>query len=306
MSSQDIRLDSSGCTIAGTFTEADSPVAAAVLITGSGRVNRDSDARLPGGRMLRAGITRAIAEALAQSQVSTLRYDKRGVGASGGDYWSTGMSQRLADARAALDWLAGRTPGIPLLAIGHSEGAYHAASLAADRSVAGAVLVAGSARPGGELLAWQTRQIAATLPGISRLILRVMRTDAVRAQQKNQARIVASDDDVMRLQGTKVAARWARDFIAYDPAPVLRQIAVPVLAVTGGHDLQVPPEDIETIGTLVQGPYTGRVAGDLSHLLRPDPGRKGLAGYPRSVREPVSPEVLGLITGWVSCHWGPR
>jgi alpha/beta superfamily hydrolase len=306
MRTHDIQFGSAGCTLAGTFAEAASPVAAALLITGSGRVNRDSDARLPAGRMLRAGITRAIAEALAQSGVSSLRYDKRGVGTSGGDYWSTGMPQRLADARAALAWLAERAPGIPLLVIGHSEGAYHAASLAADGSVAGAVLVSGSARTGGEVLAWQTRQIAATLPAATRLVLRLLRTDAVKAQQKNQARIMASSDDVMRLQGTKVAARWFRDFISYDPAPVLRQIGVPVLAVTGGHDLQVPPDDIETIGTLVQGPYTGRVVGDLSHLLRSDPGPAGLRGYLRSVREPVSPEVLGLITAWVSCHWAPR
>ena len=57
-----------------------------------------------------------------RAQVSVLRYDKRGVGRSGGDYYSAGMAQRLADARAGLGWLAARTAGPPLLAIGHSEG----------------------------------------------------------------------------------------------------------------------------------------------------------------------------------------
>ena len=306
MNSQDVTFESDGIRLAGTFTPAAEPVAAAVLITGSGRLNRDSDARLPGGLTLRAGITSAIASALAEAHVSTLRFDKRGIGASGGDYWSTGMPQRLADARAALAWLAGQAPGLPLLAIGHSEGACHAASLAADGNVAGAVLVSGIAQPGGAVLAWQTRQIAATMPLISRAILRLMRTDVVSAQQRNEARILASTQDVMRMQGTKVAARWVRDFVRYDPAPVLARITVPVLAVTGGHDLQVPPADVETMGTLVRGPFTGRVVGDLSHLLRPDPRRAGLRDYRRQVREPVSPDVLGLITGWVCCHWGPR
>jgi hypothetical protein len=93
---------SGGCTIAGTFTEAADPVAAALLITGGGRSDRNSDARLPGGRMLRIGVDKAIAGALAGARVCALRYDKRGVGASGGEYLRAGMDDRRADARAAL------------------------------------------------------------------------------------------------------------------------------------------------------------------------------------------------------------
>jgi uncharacterized protein len=307
MRSQDVSFGSGGIALAGTFAEPDEtagPVAAALLITGSGKTDRDSDARLPLGMRLRAGITRAIAEALAGVGVSSLRYDKRGVGASGGDYYVTGMGQRLTDARAALGWLSARAEGLPLLAVGHSEGTYHAAQLAADGAVAGAVLLSGSEQTGGEVLAWQTRQLADKLPGVTRVILRLMRTDVVRAQRKNQDKIMASSRDVMRLQGSKVNARWFREFVAYDPVPVLAQITVPVLAVTGGHDLQVPPEDVEAMGRLVKGPFEGHVVGDLSHLLRPDPSSAGPRGYRRSVRQPVSPEVLGLITTWVTSQWG--
>ncbi len=42
---------------------------------------------------------------------------------------------------------------------------------------------------------------------------------------------------------------------------------------------------------------------DLSHLLRPGPGWADVRGYRRSVRQPVSPEVLRLITAWVAAHW---
>jgi uncharacterized protein len=306
VSDEEVTFDSAGCVIAGTLTEAAGPVAAALLISGSGRVDRDSDARLPGGLKLRTGITRAIAEALAAAGVSSLRYDKRGVGRSGGDYWPTGMDQRLADARAGLDWLAARAGGLPLLAIGHSEGTFHAAQLAADGAVAGAVLLSGPAQTGGQVLSWQTRQIAARLPASARLILRLMRTDAVKAQRKNQDRIMASSADVMRIQGQRVNARWFRDFIRYDPAPVLARITVPVLAITGGHDLQVPPQDVDAIGALVKGPFEGHIVGDLSHLMRADPDSAGPRGYRRSVRQPVSPEVLALITGWVASHWGQQ
>ncbi len=304
MTDEEVRFDSDGCTLAGTFTEAVNPAAAALVIPGSGMVNRDSDARLPWHQTLRTGVTKAVAEALATARVSALRYDKRGVGASAGDYWSAGMAARLADARAGLSWLAARTAGLPLLAVGHSEGTYYAARLAADEAVAGVVLLSVSVRTGGEVLAWQTENVAARLPTAARIILRLMRTDAVRSQRKNQDRIMASSADVIRIQGMKVNAKWFRDFIACDPAPVLARIKVPVLAITGGQDVQVPPEDIAALGRLVKGPYEGHVAGDLSHLLRPDPESVGPRGYRHAVRQPVSPEVLGLITEWVMSRWG--
>lgn len=306
MRTEDITFYSGGCTLAGTFTEATEPVAAALLITGGGRTNRDSDARLPGGRTLRIGVDRAVAAALAGARVCTLRYDKRGVGASDGDYLRAGMDDRRADARAALGWLAARTPGLPLLAVGHSEGALYAAELAADHAVAGAVLTGAAARSGEQILTWQAEMIAARLPPLARAIVRVTRTDILRSQRKRLDRIKASRADVIRIQGVRVNAHWIRDFLAYDPRPVLARITVPLLAVTGGQDVQVPPVDVAAIGQLVRGPFEGHVAGDLSHLLRPDPESAGPRDYRRSVRQPVSPEYLQLLTGWITSHWGAR
>ncbi len=304
MSTQDVTFDSGGCTLAGTYAEAAQPVAAALLIQGSGKTDRDSDVHLPLHQMLRGGITREISDALVAARVSTLRFDKRGVGASDGDFLTTGMAQRLADVQAGLGWLAARTAGLPLLAVGHSEGTYYAALLAADGEVAGAALLSGPARTGAEVMAWQSEKLAAKLPGWARLVLRLMRTDAIRLQRKNLDKILASTKDVVRLQGARVGARWVRDFAAWDPKPALSRITVPVLAITGGEDLQVPPADVETIGELVRGPFEGHVVGDLSHMLRPDPDSLGPRGYRRAARQPVSAEVLDLITGWVGRQWG--
>ncbi|MGW1108464.1 alpha/beta hydrolase [Streptomyces sp. NPDC002540] len=305
MTDEAVVIDSHGCSLAGTFTAAADPVAA-LLIPGSGRVNRDSDVRLPGGPMLRTGITRAVADALAKARVSTLRYDKRGVGGSGGDSLRAGMTDGLADAQAALNWLADRAAGLPLLVVGHSEGAWYAAQLAADGHVAGAVLLSAAARPGGDILTWQAEQLATRLPLPVKLVLRMLRTDVHRLQRRNLERITASDDAEMRLQGQRVNALWTRDFIACDPAPVLARITVPVLAITGGGDLQVPPEDVDVIGRLVQGPFQGHVVAGLSHLFRPDPRSLGPKGYRRAIRQPVSTEVLELVSQWVAHQWGLR
>ena len=255
MTGQEVRIESDGRALAGTFEAVPGAVATALLIPGSGRTDRDSNAHLPGGKRLRIGVTSAIAESLARAGVSTLRYDKRGVGASEGDFLRSGMEDLRTDSFAARDWLAAHSPGLPLLVIGHSEGTYYAAGLAGERKADGIVLLSGSTRTGAEVLAWQTEQIAATLPRSAKVILRLMRTDAVRAQAKNMDKILATTGDVARIQGRKVNARWVREFAAYDPAPILRNVTVPVLALTGGNDLQVPPADVDAARHLVRGEF---------------------------------------------------
>ncbi|RJO72961.1 alpha/beta fold hydrolase [Nocardia panacis] len=286
-----------GGRLAGTLTEAANPVAAALLITGSGPIDRDSNR--PG---LALDITKSLATALGAAGVTSLRYDKRGIGASQGDYYRVGFTDRLTDARIALTALAEHASG-PLLAVGHSEGALHAVELAADGSVAGAALLWCGAGPGADILTWQTARIVATFPGWLRATMRLVRADPLVTQPKRLARIRASDADVMRVQGTRIAARWLREFADYDPTAALSRIEAPVLALTGANDLQVPPEDVETIGNLVRGPFEGHIVPELSHLLRPDPKRAGPRGYRRSLRDPVSPAALAPVAAWVREHW---
>jgi pimeloyl-ACP methyl ester carboxylesterase len=299
----DVHFYSEGTLIAGTLAEARDPVAAAVVITGSGKINRDSDARIGrrGPVMLRTGVTRQVAETLTTANISTLRYDKRGVGASGGDYLRAGLTENLADARAGLRWLAARFPGLPVLTVGLSEGTWHAARLTAEEdSVAGTILLGAPARTGAEIIAWQINSIATALPRPARLIARLTRQDFIKTQHKRLALLRASKPDVIRINGIRINARWWREFLGYDPVPDYARITTPVLAITGGHDMQVPPEDVEAIGRQVKGAFEGHVVGDLSHLLRPDPNRKGPFGYRSAVRQPVDPEVRKLIKAWLA------
>ena len=159
--------------------------------------------------------------------------------------------------------------------------------------VAAALLITGSGR--------SDRNSNARLPATARMILKITCTDIIRTQRKRVARIKASTDDVIRLQGIRFNARWWRDFLAYDPRPALARIKVPVLAITGGQDVQVPPEDVAAIGRLAQGPFEGHVTGDLSHLFRPDPasarGLPALGPPACGCRKPMPPGDIRE-----SCH----
>jgi alpha-beta hydrolase superfamily lysophospholipase len=230
-------------TLAGTLTvpPGTGPFPAVLLLPGSGPVDRNSDhKRLP------LGITGQLASALGTAGAVTFRYDKRGVGASTGRWHTAGFYDNRGDARAALEFLATRPEVDParIIVLGHSEGALHAAGLAADGAPAvGVVLLSCSVMPGEALLRWQSAQLAPTLPGPVRLILRVLRTDLAARTAKTHAKIKATTTDEARIEGATVNARWYREFLAHDPRTDLARIGVPVLAVTGGKDLQVPAAD---------------------------------------------------------------
>lgn len=87
-----------------------------------------------GGTMHTKAVYRA-AQALNEAGLATLRFNFRGVGASTGSH-DDGVGER-DDARAALDWLEARYPGLPLLSGGFSFGSLVALSVGAlDERVA--------------------------------------------------------------------------------------------------------------------------------------------------------------------------
>lgn len=295
-----VTFTSAGLTLAGTFTTTTSPGPrpAVLLLPGSGRTDRDDNAR-----RMPINAFPPLARAIDDLGLVTLRYDKRGVGASEGDYWRTGFDDRLADAVAAVAWLRARPEVDParVSVLGHSEGALIAVRLAAGAApVAGIILLAGPATTGEETLRWQGRRISASLTGFPKLVLRLLHIDPLRAQAKTIARIKSSTADTVRVQLVqKLNARWMREFMAYDPASDLARVSVPVLAITGDKDIQVDPADLDRVAAAVSGPVEVHRLPDLTHLLRPEPGAPRLQTYKKQVRTPIDARVVDLVGRWL-------
>ncbi|GIH78010.1 hypothetical protein Plo01_44390 [Planobispora longispora] len=276
------------------------PHPVAVIMTGSGPLDRDADhKRMP------LGVSRDLAHALARAGVASFRYDKRGVGESQGDFLAAGLSDNIDDARAALAWVRGRTEIDPaaVFVAGHSEGAVIATAVGAAEQdgLAGLVLLSGMAKTGEETLRWQARQIAGDLPAPIRVILGLLRTDLFKKQDEAIAAYKAGTTDVIRVQGRKTNARWHREFIAFDPAPLLAGLRVPILAVTGAKDVQVDPADLDVVAATAGGDDVTTVRmPDLTHLLRREAGPGGLSTYKHQIRKPTDPEVLTLVADWIT------
>ena len=294
---EDVRFHSAGFEFSGSWMRPEGPtVAAALILPGSGEIDRNAD-----HRRMPLGISRDIARSLAARGIASLRYDKRGTGTSGGTFLTAGFAQNTEDAAAALRYTAERTGGLPVFLVGHSEGACHAAVLAAEppAPLAGAVLLSATAHSGAGTARWQLARITETLPAFPRTLLKLLRIDLVRLQAKSVAKIQDTTRDVVRMQGRRMNALWQREFLAFDPAPYLQRIQVPVLAATGTKDLQVDPADLDLVAESVAGPVTIHHLEDVTHLLRRDPGRPSLKDYKRQIREPVDSGVLDLLGNWI-------
>ncbi len=284
-----------GLALAATLTlpATPGPHPAVLCLPGSGKVDRDANA----GRV-RMDLGGPLAATLARHGLASLRYDRRGVGATPGDWHTVGFLDNRADAAAALHALRAhpdiRSHDVGVL--GHSEGAVHAMWLAAHAPVAAAAFVAGYARPGDEAVRWQGARLADALPKAVRPLLPVLRRVAAR----QLTRLAATTTDTARIGGARINARWWREQLAYDPRPDLAGIAVPVLAVTGDKDTQVDPDDLDVIARLVpNGAETHRVPG-LTHILRRTDGPASVFAYRRLLRSPVDDELLTGIAHWLA------
>lgn len=292
-----VTIPTGSATLAGALCRppGQGPFPAALLLAGSGPLDRDGNVK-----RMRLNLSADLAALLESLGWASLRFDKRGVGDSPGDYLATGFYDELDDADAAYRWLACRPDVDGVVVIGHSAGATFATELAArHRDLAGVVALALTADTGERTLIWQASRIAQSLPRLASVLLRLMRTDVMRQQRTTLDKIRGSDADVLRIQGARVNARWMREFMTYDPAPTLQRVTVPMLALTGSKDVQVDPDGLEKVSSLVPSAET-HVLAAVDHLLRHEPApTSDVRRYRAQIRRPIAEPVVAHLTHWL-------
>ena len=220
------------------------------------------------------------------------------VGGSEGDYHATGLGDNIQDAGEAYRELVSQ-PEVDAdrtFAVGHSKGAVIALELAAsDLGLRGAVLLAGMAQTGEELLRWQATRITDHAPWPVRAILTVLRLDLAKLQTKRFRQLRAITTDSARIQLIKINAKWFREFLDHDPADALRRLACPILAITGTNDLQVDHRDIERMAELAPDFVEGHNVEGMNHTLRKGPPAPHT--YRKQAHLPLAEEALVTLEG---------
>ena len=307
-------------TLAGTFTiprEAQGAAKtrkppAVVLIVGSGPNDRDES-------ILGHKPFLVLADYLTRHGIAVLRYDKRGVGQSKGVYKTATSADFAADASAAVDSLLARSDidhrRIGL--IGHSEGGILAPMVAAERKdIAFVVLLAGTGVNGERVVLEQTgtmsrsegmseAEIAKQHKRVERVVAILKAERSIPAAEKKIHDEFGYSPEVDRLLLHNDA--WSRYFLNYDPATALEKLKMPVLALMGGLDMQVAPdENLAAIAAALKkggnDRFTTLRLPGLNHLFQ-----TAVTGAPSEygrIEETIAPVALETITQWIRRQTG--
>jgi hypothetical protein len=258
-------------------------------------------------------IFNTLASELAKAGFASLRYDKRGCGASEGDYYKSGHSEHLSDAQAWTDALVGGRfgPSGQVYLLGHSLGTLIGAQLAQrNNAVAGLIQIC----PFIEMLEPTLRRQAATMQaelaktsGMLRFFVNVstfLFGDPVKNQEKLIHRLKIRDEDYFRTGFQKIEARNLRELMGIDPVEQYAGLRLPVFLFGGEKDIQCDPEDCHRIAELLGDNATVHIETNLTHILRKDPRPPSFYGYLDQQQNPPDPIVAERIIGWLRQQTG--
>ena len=303
--------------LAGTLStpRGSGPFPAIVLISGTGHNTRDED-------VWGHKVFVVLADALTRRGFAVLRYDKRGVGDSTGNFDTATTRDFAADAAAAASWLRDQSNIDPQRVglLGHSEGGIIAPMVAAaDRKIAFVVMIAGPALRGDGLFVLQSAMTARAYGAPEDYIARrrafdqklyeaVIAAPSEAEARKSADRLVAEglseklvDQNEAGSLAGDVTTAWERYFLSYDPAPTLSQLNIPILAIYGSLDVQVPAsEDMAAANAALRGNSKATLVmlPGKNHLLQD--AKTGAPNEYDAIEETMSPQALNLIADWVA------
>jgi fermentation-respiration switch protein FrsA (DUF1100 family) len=109
----------------------------------------------------------------------------------------------------------------------------------------------------------------------------------------------------VRVELAGVRTPWFRFFVDYDPTDALRRVTVPVLALFGEKDLQVPPAlnrepMVQALEAAGNKDYTIRVLPEANHLfLASETGSPLEYAFLEKV---FVPGFLNTLSSWIRQH----
>ncbi|MFT6334648.1 MAG: pimeloyl-ACP methyl ester carboxylesterase [Halioglobus sp.] len=323
-----IQNELAGVNLAGTLTtpKGDGPFPLAILVSGSGRQNRNSN-------ILGHKPFLVIADYLTRAGIAVIRYDDRGVDKSTGNHAESTSADFADDANSVfqytktLDKIDKSKIGI----IGHSEGGMIALIVASlNRDLGYVVSLAGPGVPISDLMTCQNAMVLEK-SGMSPEGLEITKQNlpliySIVNQDKEPKQLFDTlinavhgfydklpKVDQKLLAPTKASyymslaqsffSPWFRYFLAYDPTESWQQTKCPVLALNGSEDIQVEAK-MNTNAIMTNLAISGnnkaqiKIVDGLNHLFQPCV-KCNLAEY-ATIETTFDESVLGMIRDFIS------
>jgi pimeloyl-ACP methyl ester carboxylesterase len=257
-----------------------------LIIAGSGPVDRDGNS----GAQLQSNSYKLLAAALAKDGIASLRYDKRGVGASAftASIVNATFDTIVDDAIGWVKMLAADKRFSSVSIAGHSEGALIGTIAAQQTPVHSLVLLEGAGRPAPVVL---REQLQPKLPPDL-----YARANGV-ITQLEQGHTVADPPPQLAALFRPAVQPYLISWFKFDPAAELAKVRVPVTIVQGTADIQVTMTDANALKHDAPGAKLVVIDG-MNHMLKYAPDHSSMQAVLRGYDNPslpVEPKVIAAV-----------
>ena len=216
--------------------EGDGPHPLMVIIAGSGPTDRNGNSPAINNNSLKM-----LAEQLAEKGVSSIRYDKRGIGENislGGNEEDLRFNDYIDDAAEWVRFAKNDNRFSKVGIIGHSEGSL-IGMVAAEKADADMFIsIAGAGRPIDQVILEQLEQ---QLP-----VNLLKESDDIFSKLKRGEQVNNISKELQSFFRPSVQP-YLISWLRYDPAKEIQKINAPVLIINGTRDIQVPVKDAERL-----------------------------------------------------------
>lgn len=311
-------------TLSGTLSipTKDGTFPAVILISGNGEHNRNEE----------FGNFKPfldISNYLTKRGIAVLRFDKRGVGESTGNYDSANSFDFANDVISATNYLLTRKEinKKKIGLIGHSEGGLIASIVASGSSnISFIVSLAGPSLSGDEILLSQQKAIASAKgtdeseieknQKLNRDAFEIVKQykdkDTLNKKMTEYIKRISLNDpdkpenmtyeEYVIVQVDGILRPWMVNFLRYNPQKYIENVKIPVLALNGSKDLQVLasenlPEWKRILETSGNKNVTIKELQNLNHLFQTC--ETGLPDEYEKLNESFSLKAMNEISTWI-------
>jgi len=281
---------------------------AIVLISGSGPNDRNET---PMKHFL------LLADRLTKNGFVVLRFDKRGIGKSKGNYKRATTYSFSSDVNSAVDYLLTRdfVDKNKIGLLGHSEGAMIAPVVASvyRKDISFLILMGTPGVSGDEILIKQTYDIA-KVSGIKedklkKMIEKDKKIYALVKKSKTSKKIDGIREEIIKIspeakkQIKTLLSPWFVDFLRFNPEKYLKKIKIPTLILSGEKDLQVSSKENnkaikEALDKAGNKEYEIVTFKNLNHLFQT--AKTGTPSEYAKLDEIINEKVLEKIINWLN------
>jgi pimeloyl-ACP methyl ester carboxylesterase len=259
----------------------------ALIIAGSGPTDRDGNNPAMVNNSLKL-----LADGLAKVGISSLRYDKRGIGNSN----SPGLKEvdlrfenYINDASSWIEYLNKLSSFNKIVVIGHSEGSLIGMVVSQQKNVDKFISIAGAGQPIDQTIREQLKaQPAIVIEQSTPILDKLLQGETVN-------NIPAFLNALFRPSVQPYMISWFK----YDPQKEISKLNKPVLIVQGSTDIQVSLKDADMLAE-ANKKAEKVVIQNMNHIFKEAPldRQANFQTYNQS-ELPIKPELVKVISEFV-------